>query len=854
MKSNKKRTLFTLLISIICTAAMAETTLKGTVIDRGNNEPLGFVTIQIAKQGQDQVLGGAITDIDGNFKIEKLQAGQYTLTLTYLGYKQTTKDVEVAADKKERSVGSIYMEEDSRTLKELVVTGQRSAMKLEVDRKSFDISQMISSEGQAASDILENIPSVEVDNDGNVSLRGNSSVEVWINGKASGLTTDNRASILQQIPAESIETIEVIDNPSSKYSAEGSAGIINIVLKKNRTAGYYGSVQVGGNTNGGAQASVNINYSSKVIDVFGSVGYHHRASKGHTESQQINYTDGDTIGYTNYNSDEHRKSNNIFCRAGLTYHITDNDDVSFTGMFMDGGSKNNYTTPYHYGTYDEEGIASEYVKTRYTTSKDDMMMMNGEFNYTHSFSDKHKIDFDFSANKWKSDGDNFYRDITDYTGYNDTLPLAYSWQYYPRCINNRSLELRLDYENQINEFLKIEAGYNWNHSHENTPQQSYESSTTDGTMPDVFESTSNSEDYSAYEDELYFNRFIYDLDVHAGYVSANAKLGKFGIMAGLRGEYWTVETESYDWQQEYAGKEKDEPFNKDYFELFPSIFGSYEITPNDQLQLNYTRRLQRPWGGQLNSFRDTRDATQISFGNPELTPEFSNSFSLNYLRTWTEHSLLLSLYYNPTNDVIQEIRYRDTDENIMYSTRMNVAKSQSSGLEITGKNKLWRILDLNSNVNIYYYKLDAFNFEIDGQTVSGESEERLSWNARMQASVILPYDISVQLSGRYRSRQAITQGYRPSTYMMDFGARKNFFNKKLTLSINCRDLLDSRKWQSVTSSDTYWRKQINRRNSRNFSATLTWNFGNLSKKPMQSDQHDSSDSDDSGSSSGYDMN
>ena len=173
-------------------------------------------------------------------------------------------------------------------------------------------------------------------------------------------------------------------------------------------------------------------------------------------------------------------------------------------------------------------------------------------------------------------------------------------------------------------------------------------------------------------------------------------------MSGLRGEYWKVDTESYTWEQEHDATKRAQPFKKDYFQLFPSVFLSYQFTDNDQLQLNYTRRLRRPWGGQLNSFKDTRDATTVSFGNPELTPEFSNSFSLNYLKTWTEHSLMVSAYYRPTTDVMQRINWQNQADGLMYSTTKNVAKSLSEGLEVVLKNRLFRILDLTTTANAYY--------------------------------------------------------------------------------------------------------------------------------------------------------
>lgn len=241
-----------MLLVIVTMAAYSQGSVKGRIIDKKSNMGLEFINIAIRKAGAEKIFKGAISDMEGNFIIKDLPNGDYSLTASFLGYKDLVKTFTVSDKKADYNFIALYLAEDTKALDEVVVTAQRSEMKLEVDRKTFNVDQQIANVGGVASDVLENIPSVEVDNDGNVSLRGNSSVEVWINGKASGMTSDNRAEILQQLPAESIEKVEVIDNPSSKFSAEGSAGIINIILKKNRKAGYYGGVQAGANSRGGA--------------------------------------------------------------------------------------------------------------------------------------------------------------------------------------------------------------------------------------------------------------------------------------------------------------------------------------------------------------------------------------------------------------------------------------------------------------------------------------------------------------------------------------------------------------------------------------------------------------------------
>ena len=811
-----KRFIIFFLLCLCAYTGWAQGIVKGKILDRQKSEPLGFVNIKVTEQGSDKFVGGGITDAGGNFNVSGLKDGKYTLTLTFMGYKDVTRQFEITPTKRDVQFKLLYMAEDAKQLNEVTVTGQRATMKLEVDRKSFDVGQLISNAGQSASDVLDNVPSIEVDNDGNVSLRGNSSVEVWINGKASGLTSDNRAQILQQLPAESIERIEVIDNPSAKFSAEGSAGIINIVLKKDRKAGYYGSVQAGGDTRGGANTSFNVNYNSRLIDSYLNIGYRHRANTGHMESQQTSNTYNQT-----YDSDSKQRGNNFFTRAGVTLHATTKDDFSLSGMLMHGGGNSHSYTPYIYTAVAND--LNNYQLDRINRSRTGMDMRYGEFNYRHSFNDKHFIDFTADLSSWKMNGDNWYQDSTVVVGIDD---VTYSYQYRPQYINNHRKELKLEYENQVTKNFKIEAGYNGNFSRENTPQESYMDNTSfDGT--------------NASEDKLFFNRFIYKQDLHAFYTTLSYKFGALSLMGGLRGEYWGVNTESYTWEQEHDASLREQPFKKDYFQLFPSVFMSWQMTETQQLQLNYTRRLRRPWGGQLNSFRDTRDATTVSFGNPYLTPEFSNSFSLNYLKQWNDHSLLVSAYYRPTTDVIQRISYKNKEDGLFYQTSMNVAKSVSTGLEMTVKNKLWRILDLTTSANAYYYRLNGFSYDIDGQTVTGNSDHNFTWNARMTASLMLPYDISIQTTGRYTARQVITQGYRKANYSIDFGARKNFFNKLFTLSVNCRDLLDSRRFETFTSGPNFTRHQINRRGGRRMSMTLTWNFGNMKQKKRPNKSHNS---------------
>ena len=839
---------------------MAQGTVKGKVLDKNNDEALGFVNIAVSPKGSKKISGGATTDLDGKFLIKDLPYGSYTLTLSFVGYKTVTKEFQLSATNKTVSYAGIHMAEDANMLNEVKVVGQKSTMKLEVDRKTFDVSSNLANVGESASEVLDNIPSVEVDNDGNVSLRGNASVEVWINGRSAGLTSDNMGQVLQQIPAESIDRIEVMDNPSAKFSAEGGAGIINIILKKDRKAGYYGSVSAGGDTRNGARGGFNFNYNSRYVDFYVNLGLRHNENVSKQNDNQTFFENGKPSGYDRHNTRTTDMRNNLFSRAGITFHLTEKDDIALTGMMMHGKNKSWSNTPYYYGNIENGVDKPTKDMLRRITGKGPMDMINGSFNYRHNFSPTHSIDFVVSANKWNSDRSNIYQDSTTFKDGTETI---FAYQSRPADINNNRYEVKLDYENKITDAFKLETGYNSFFSKEDTPNEMFRADTWSGE--------------GLYIDSAYYNRFIYENTTHAGYVTANLTLGKLGIMAGLRGEYWKVYTKSLDWWQDHEEngiKKECDPYEKDFFKLFPSLFMSYQLTETQQLQLNYTYRLRRPRGGQLNDFRNTSDASMVSFGNPKLTPEYSNSFSLNYLKTWDQHSLLVSAYYRPTTDVMQRISYRGKDGKTMYSTSMNVAKSQSSGLELTAKNKIFKIVDLNTNVNAYYYKLDGFshNISIDDegnpvssgtgtQTVTGESRDNFTWNARMTASIRLPYDISIQTSGRYNSRTVITQGYRPSSYQVDFGVRKNFFNRLFTLSINCRDVLNSRHGESYRSGDGYEIHQLFRRGGRKVNFNLTWNFGNSGNNKKKGRPGEDDDDDDNnnnnnaigGDGGGFDM-
>ena len=786
--------------------------IKGIVMDGELGGPLEFVTVQVKAKGSDKIVQGSVTGSDGNYTIGGLKKGEYVVTFSYIGYEEVSKNISISSDNQILSLGELTLAEDANQLGEVEVVAKRPQMRFEIDRKVFDATQDIAAEGGSASDLLSNIPSVEVDNEGSVSLRGNSSVTIWINGKASGLTADNQADILDMMPAGDIKQVEVITNPSARYSPEGTAGIINIILKDDRKPGYYGSVKVGADTDGGYQASGNINYSSSKVDAYANLNYRNREFKGGGITSRLNTTDNSFLDQTN---DSKRQHNNWFGRFGATWHITKSDDLAFNVTGMTGGGDNSENI--HYNSIDSQKNTI-YTSDRITNGDSDMKMYNLELNYVHKFSENSNIDLMVSNNQWRRDGMNIFRQSTVYTDPSQIANPLYQTQ--ENDIKDKTWEVQADYTNKISDMARIEAGYKGTFQRNASPVDTYTGTTAEHIR----------------QDESLYNRFLYNRDVHALYMTYGGKWDKLSYQAGLRGEYWRVDTRSLDFDQEFNGK-ASETFEKDYFKLFPSAFISYALPKNNELQVNYTRRLRRPWGGQLNSFRNISDASNISFGNPELTPEYSHSFELNYIKSWESgHTLSLSGYYRSTDDVIQRIRFLNTEDNVMYTTSENVAKSQASGLEIVGKDKLFKILDLTTTVNLYYSKLDGFSYLPQGAEtpVIGDTDESFAWNVRMIANLSLPWGVSLQGTGNYNSKQLMAQGHREPNYSVDLGLRKSFLSDKLTLSINARDLLDSRKFRTVTAGDGFWQDSENWRGGRRVGFTLTYNFGNMNKKKDKS--------------------
>lgn len=806
-----------LLAGAICLPAMlyADGIISGIVVNKETGQPMDFVNVQLLDASGKPMPIGTSTDTEGVFRLPKVKDGNYTVRISNIG--SVTQERPVSIKGQNVDIGSVSLADDSKLLQEVVVEGVRSQMRFELDKKVFTVDANIAAAGQSASELLESIPSVDVDQDGEVSLRGNSSVTVWINGKESGLSADNRAQILEQIPAETIERIEVITNPSAKYSPEGTAGIINIVLKKDHRGGYFGSAEFSANSFGGGNIAANINYNSSKWETFAGAGFRMRHNKGGSTMRR----EYDNSMFTNSDGERRNHGNNFFLRLGATYHLTDKDDISFSGFGMLGHRWGHNSTDY------EQNIPGSWIfNHEYSDERGDMRGAHAELGYIHRWRENHNLDLTLSYNHWGGPSKNSHEQNMKLAGGGDERLIQLQNQH----IGTNSIEAKADYTNAFNENFKLEAGFNGNYSHENTPV-----SVLQGTMPG-----------NLTENPSLYNRFLYTNNISALYATFGGKIDKFSFSAGLRSESWQVRTRSLGY-----GMTKDDvdPYRKNFFALFPSAYLSYSLPHDNELQVNYTRRIRRPWGGQLNSFRDISDPTNVSYGNPELQPQYSNAFELNYIKSWTYHMISLSAYMRTTTNMMNRVRYLDGD--VMYSTFANVADQNDSGCEIVVKNSLFRSrLDLTTTVNLYNNHIGSWNYDFvteDGTVIplSNNSQNSFAWDARIMANVRLPWSLSLQATGNYQSKHLEAQGSHQGGWSVDLGLRRVFGD--WSVSLNCRDLFDSRKFKSTITGIDYEQYSERWRGGRQIRLTVKYSFGNMkSKNNMRRNESDAEPMDNSG--------
>ena len=829
--------------SVLCLLAvscwpLAAADITGKVLDASTRQALDFVNVSIAKQGDATPLSGTVTDGDGIFALTNIKNGKYTVTVSFMGYTSLNKAVEVKGANID--LGKLYLKEDAQNLEEVEVVGQGSTMRFELDRKIFTVGNDINSAGASVTDVLENIPSVDVDQEGNISLRNSEDVEIWINGKPAGLNADNRADILRQMPAESIKQIELITNPSAKYSPEGTAGIINLVMKEDRKAGYYGSVNAGieyalaepWTVPPGANAGFNINFNSGVVDGYFNAGYRFHTSSGGSYSDRINLNgtgvedtlkipEADKISHLTKNGHNDHRDHGMFFRAGLNFRLAEHSTLGVSGFAMASDPKALRGTSTN---------TSDYLLTGYP-AHDTLRFYNrlqGGFSWHPG--GQAQLDYTFKLHghqlmltaQYRNFGWNQDRYYTQTEAGKET-----TYEQQTNINSNQTGDFAADYEWKPDAKSRLEAGF----------------------KATLTWSQSQARAYNGHEQQQELYKYYTDFggreQNYALYVTyGNRFWDKLSIQVGLRGEYFMRHLNST--YKDASGAEKDAYANKDnkrdtaYFQLFPSAYISYNFGNGHELQLNYTRRIDRPRGHQINPRIDFSDSTNISYGNPDLLPSYSNALELNYLKVWERHTLSAGVFWRYREGIIQNVKYMDGD--VMKNTFINVANRQDLGVELVAKNRFLKdVIQLTTSVNFYWNRISAaeyHSFVNDEQIdVTLPSQDILAWSARLNAQFMFTKTFSGQISARYRSPRVVAQGTTTHSYSIDLGLRKSFLDRRLILAFNVRDILDSRARRNTTWGDGFWQKQENRWHSRTVSLTLTYNFG-TNQNPKKRDGKD----------------
>jgi len=806
----KKSLTLVFLLSVTFTLLAASTSIKGIVVDAVSQTPLNSVNITLLRQGSEKVVEGTIiSDKNGKFVFPAIKDGTYLIRITFVGYKTFKK--ELILNGTPINLGQIILEEKSKKLSKVEVIGQASQMRFDIDKRVYSVDQDIAAAGGSASDVLKDIPSVTVDEQGNISLRKDANVEVWINGKPSGLTTDNRVQVLEQMPAESIESIEVMTNPSVKFNPEGSAGIINIVMKNQHKPGYFGSISAGiiqpSRGKPGKNLGASIAYSSSKVYAYLNMGYRGKSIQGGKINERINYLPNDTT-LLNQNGTSANSTSGLFMRAGIDYHLDKKNTLSISGFGMNGSGTQSSVTHCLLSEhlYDSSNLLKNYDQINSATSTHPSMNVN--LDYQHDFDKKKsKIIASLSYSNHSRGLNSPYKKIyADSTIKTNTTQIT----------DNKDIEyeFKVDYTNKLSENSRLEAG--WHSKINNRLNGSQGIDLLNNNLPL----------------NAYFDKFNYNDQTHAGYVTYGNRINKMTYQLGLRAEYFSRQFADTTIAENQLVKSV-QSYNFDpIFHLYPSLYLSYSLPGNAELQFNYTNRVNRHRGRKIDPYRDYSDPNNITYGYPQLLPEYSSALELNYIRTWDAQTLSASVYYHNTNNETEKVRF--VNEGVMYNTYLNIAKSQKAGLELISKNRLFRILNLTTTLNGYYIKLDSASF-IDpfNQLNKINGSSGFSWSGSIMANILLSRTLSGQISAKYDSPQLIAQGSENEKYVIELGVRKTFLDRKLSVSLSVRDLLNSNRNRTTTYGNGFYQNLTTYSHGRMVGLTVSYNFGTKNAKQSE---------------------
>lgn len=787
-------TILILSISILSKAQMPQGELpefrvSGIVKDSVSNKPIEYATIALIRMKDSTIADGTITDAKGMFNMKVKTAGRFKIRISFMGYEtKTTAPVMLKPGNSPIiNMGEIKLNPSVNMLGGFEVKAEKQLVELQIDKKVINVDQNLTATGGTALDVLKDAPSVEVDQDGNVSLRGSENVTVLIDGRPSSMTGANRKAALEQIQASSIETVEIITNPSAKYNPDGMSGIINIVLKKKKGSGFNSLLSLNAGTKNKYSASYSASYSTDKLSVFASYDYGNRSRKGTGESARETFSLIDKYRLRQNSSEENRNESHAI-KAGFDYRFTDRNIIalSVNGMlFRDKENSNSWAM------YEDTASKPTSSFRSLGIEKGGMQNIEATFNYKHKFKKPlHEITTDIIYSMGTGE-DSSYNKI-NYFESDMTTPSSEDpyWTLTKGPTGNNILTTKVDYSLPINDSTKFEAG-----------------------AQNVYRTIDMNTKYFLYDfptseylfDPLSSNHFLYDENITAIYGTYTSKIKKIGFSAGLRAEMANTNARVADSSDN----------KKTYYSIFPTAAISYKFNKSQEIQLTYSKRINRPSFHDLNPYIDYENYPNLRSGNPYLDPEYIHSFEISYAWYGKKGSFIPSVYYKRVNDVISRYRQQLSDT-VFLMTVENYNSAESFGLEMIFTRSLTKYWKTNLNGSIYRSIIDGSNVET---SITGES---YGWNARMNNSFTLPKGFDLQWSFNYNGPRFTGQGTRLAFFASEIGIKKTFFDKKLTVSGRVSDLFNSMRFGMEFEDETY--KQTMKRvpEGRIFWIGITW--------------------------------
>lgn len=736
--------------------AQTSATLSGQVRDADANEVLGYATVRLFNP-QDSLIAGTITEENGRFSLEA-DAGTYTLRISFVGYQTLTQeDIQLQAGEETR-LGQLALQSAGQTLGEVEVEAERSQTEVKLDKRVFNVGQDLSSAGGTAQDVLDNVPSVSVDIDGNVSLRGSQNVRIFINGQPSGLS---QTEALQLLQANQIDRIEVITNPSAKYEAEGEAGIINIILKKNKQKGFNGSVEVSAGVPDNYGLGVNANLRRGAFNWFGSYSLNYRKTPGFSDAYRETYNDDTTVIFKE-ETDRFRGGLGHNLRLGTDYNLAPNQVLTVRGVLGIGDDRNKSDITYT----DLNEAGAELGRTqRNSDETEDEETIEFRADYENKFAEE---DHKFNATlQWTRDDDLEVADIDEFPA---GRPEAGLTQRTSNTENEENYLAQLDFVHPLTASGKWETGVKATRR-----------------VIDNRYFVANQRENGSFDTLSQFNEdYQYDEYIYAAYLQGSRSFGNLEVQAGLRAELTDIRTELL-----ISGTES----RRDYLNFFPSAAASYDVNENNSLQFSLSRRLSRPRFRLLLPFSNYNDSRSFYGGNPDLNPEYTYSYEVGYLRYLSQGSLGATAYFRDRSGIIERISRTDSAG---FTTRLpvNLAQGEDLGLEFTLNYDISKKGRFNANLNLFQSQIRGAYQEQDFDFTAS------TFNARVSTQWEVGQELfDVQVSGRLRGPQNTPQGRREGIYTMDMGLSRDFWNRKATLSFSARDLFNSRVYRYLVDTE-----------------------------------------------------